>query len=38
MLLDDEWELFLISEYIIDWFGYYLERFDFILENEILRD
>jgi len=32
--LEEEWELFLIGEYIIVWFTYYLEIFDFILQNE----
>jgi hypothetical protein len=35
MRLDDEWEIFLIGEYIIDWVGYYLERIGYLLENEI---
>ena len=33
--LDDEWELFLVAEYLIDLFRFYLERIDFILENEV---
>jgi hypothetical protein len=35
MRLDDEYELFLLGEYIIDWVGYYLERIHYSLENEI---
>ena len=35
MDVNDAWELFQIEEYIIYWYQYYLERIDFLLENEV---
>lgn len=33
--VNEAWELFLIGEYIINWVAYYLERIDFLLDNEV---
>jgi hypothetical protein len=35
MQLDEDYELFLLGEYIIDWVGYYLERIEYLLQNEV---
>jgi hypothetical protein len=33
--VNDAWERFLIQEYIIYWMSYYLNRIDFLLDNEV---